>query len=239
MDLRTSLDRLVSVAKRRWAVRSAAGTDRGLVCRRLIANLSESGMKRHRKALWPIHSPGRARRTGVPQTRRCRLEPLEPRAMLSAAAVVDHLFYNAGGQSPAATAASQGSATPPSGAFTPQQIDQAYGINSITFGSVAGDGTGQTIAIVDAYDDPDLLNSTNANFATSDLGQFDAQFHLASAELCQSEPDGRFDASRAGPGRPGATSWEGEEAPTWNGPMPWRPGPASCWWRPIAITSAT
>ena len=33
-------------------------------------------------------------------------------------------------------------------------IRTAYGVNEIGFGAIAGDGTGQTIAIVDAYDDP-------------------------------------------------------------------------------------
>jgi hypothetical protein len=45
----------------------------------------------------------------------------------------------------------------------------AYGVNGILFGSVTGNGTGQTIAIVDAYDDPD---------AASDLNAFSAYFGL-------------------------------------------------------------
>jgi len=54
---------------------------------------------------------------------------------------------------------------------TPAQIRQAYGFNSITFnnGTVAGDGSGTTIAIVDAYNDPNIAN---------DLHQFDLQFGL-------------------------------------------------------------
>ena len=54
----------------------------------------------------------------------------------------------------------------------------AYGIDQLAFGSINGDGTGQTIALVDAYDDPDLVNSTASNFATSDLAMFDKQFGL-------------------------------------------------------------
>ena len=46
--------------------------------------------------------------------------------------------------------------SPPYGAYTPAQIQQAYGFNKISFGAVRGDGTGQTIAIVDAYDDPNI-----------------------------------------------------------------------------------
>ena len=47
----------------------------------------------------------------------------------------------------------------------------AYGINQITFnnGTVAGDGSGTTIAIVDAYNDPNIAN---------DLHQFDLAVRL-------------------------------------------------------------
>ena len=53
------------------------------------------------------------------------------------------------------------------------RLQTAYGLGNIKFGSVTGDGAGQTIAIVDAYDDPSFLNTTNPNFANSDLAQFD------------------------------------------------------------------
>src|SRR5579875_1285767 len=55
--------------------------------------------------------------------------------------------------------------------FSPQQISQAYGFNQIYFqnGAVKGDGSGQTIAIVDAYNQPNLA---------SDLHTFDATYGL-------------------------------------------------------------
>lgn len=58
----------------------------------------------------------------------------------------------------------------PSG-YTPSQVRQAYGFNQITFsnGTIQGDGSGQTIAIVDAYDSPTIA---------SDLHQFDLAFGL-------------------------------------------------------------
>jgi hypothetical protein len=63
--------------------------------------------------------------------------------------------------------------TPPTGAYTPGQIRQAYGFDQVAFSlngtSVVGDGTGQTIAIVDAYNDPNLRN---------DLDTFDSQFSV-------------------------------------------------------------
>jgi len=61
----------------------------------------------------------------------------------------------------------------PGGAFSPQQIRTAYGINSLS-----QEGAGQTIAIIDAYDDPDLVSSTRAAYASSDLHRFDAYYGL-------------------------------------------------------------
>lgn len=58
--------------------------------------------------------------------------------------------------------------------LTPTQIRHAYGIDNL-----AWTGAGQTIAIVDAYDSPNLVNSTSSSFSTSDLAKFDAQFGLA------------------------------------------------------------
>jgi subtilase family serine protease len=60
--------------------------------------------------------------------------------------------------------------------FTPAQISHAYGIDNIKFGTVKGDGTGQTIAIVDAYDAPNIA---------ADLAFFDnnSKFTLPTAAL--------------------------------------------------------
>jgi subtilase family serine protease len=55
--------------------------------------------------------------------------------------------------------------------YTPLQIRAAYGVNNIAFpGSVTGDGSGQTIAIVDAYYDPTI---------TADVATFSQRFGLA------------------------------------------------------------
>jgi subtilase family serine protease len=51
--------------------------------------------------------------------------------------------------------------------FTPAQVRQAYGFDQVTL-----DGAGQTIAIVDAYDDPNIA---------SDLAAFDTQFGVPDA----------------------------------------------------------
>ncbi|MGA2255638.1 MAG: S53 family peptidase, partial [Thermoguttaceae bacterium] len=52
-------------------------------------------------------------------------------------------------------------------AYTPAQIRTAYGINDLSL-----DGTGQTIAIVDAYDDPQIYQALDA---------FDGQFGLTTS----------------------------------------------------------
>jgi subtilase family serine protease len=100
------------------------------------------------------------------------VEVLEEMTMPSAVTfsptyVLSHL-HHAGG-----TAHPQSSPSPPSGAMTPSEIRTAYGVNGITFTNngqtVTADGTGQVIAIVDAFDDP--------NIAT-DLANFDTQFSL-------------------------------------------------------------
>ena len=61
--------------------------------------------------------------------------------------------------------------TSPSG-YSPAQIRAAYGINSVTFsnGTISGDGAGETIAIIDAYSDPNIA---------SDLAAFDAEYGLS------------------------------------------------------------
>ncbi len=66
----------------------------------------------------------------------------------------------------------------PSG-YTPAQITSAYGLNGISFTSssgtkVTGDGSGQTIAVIEMYSDPNIQASLNA---------FDAQFNLPNTTL--------------------------------------------------------
>lgn len=96
--------------------------------------------------------------------RRCRLsvEELEPRKLLSDGLPDYTLKYFADGVTPF------NSSSPTS--FSPSQIRHAYGFDQIVLPNGASpDGTGTTIAIVDAYDDPNIVN---------DLHQFDLQFGL-------------------------------------------------------------
>ncbi|HTU23304.1 MAG TPA: S53 family peptidase [Gemmataceae bacterium] len=66
-----------------------------------------------------------------------------------------------------------GGTTPPTGSFSPSQIIQAYAFNQISFASYTGNtlpGAGQTIAIIGAYNDPDIA---------SDLQTFDSYYGIA------------------------------------------------------------
>ena len=54
--------------------------------------------------------------------------------------------------------------------LTPAQVKAAYGFTGINFNGIVGNGAGQTIAIVDAYSDPNIV---------SDLAKFDQTFGLA------------------------------------------------------------
>src|SRR4051812_19412295 len=87
------------------------------------------------------------------RTEPCRslnIEFLETRALMAATAAID--------------------------GFTPSGIRHAYGFDDVTIagGSVAADGSGQTIAIVDAFNDPNIV---------ADLKAFDTQFGLPAADL--------------------------------------------------------
>jgi hypothetical protein len=99
--------------------------------------------------------------------------------------------------------------------LTPQQVRTAYGFDGIAFGTVASDGTGQVIAIVNAYDNPRLVDSSAADFGSSDLARFDRQYGLPDPpsflKVNQSGgPTGLPGTDPAGAGTPG--NWEVEEA---------------------------
>jgi hypothetical protein len=65
--------------------------------------------------------------------------------------------------------------------YTPAQIRHAYAFDQISLNGVAGDGSGQTIAIVDAYDDPSI---------GADLHQFDLAFGLPDPVLMKVNQSG-------------------------------------------------
>jgi subtilase family serine protease len=74
--------------------------------------------------------------------------------------------------------------------YTPQQISQAYGFNSTTLpGGQLATGAGQTIAVVDAYYDPNIAG---------DLATFDAQFGLRAPPSFQQVRMGGVTATDSG-----------------------------------------
>src|SRR5271157_5937008 len=126
-------------------------------------------------------------------TLRClkpRIDDLEPRALLSTASLSAHTTFQV---RPFA------SGGPPSGAYTPAQLQEAYGFNSITFNGVAGTGSGETIAIVDAYDDPNIQ---------SDLNTFDSYFGLPATTVTRVNETG----GTSYPASDSTGGWEVEES---------------------------
>ncbi len=121
---------------------------------------------------------------GLPRYhRRLACEALETRRLLSvvpqlpagwqATPIADPIYFS--------TADASGSTTPLG--LTPNQIRGAYGLgsytsgvlsNGISFAGIPGDGRGQTIAIVDAYDDPNAASDLNAFSSTFGLPTFNA-----------------------------------------------------------------
>jgi hypothetical protein len=136
------------------------------------------------------------------------VEMMEPRTLLSVSAAVHHkpvpavhhvtkpvkhpvvkkthgpaakpgaVIFGKPSSNPFATPNSGPTPGPPG--FEPNQLRHFYNVDSVTFGQIAGDGSGQTIAIIDAYDQSHLLPTTDPNYATSgsDLYEFDQQFGL-------------------------------------------------------------
>ncbi len=70
------------------------------------------------------------------------------------------------------------SRTPNSSGYTPQQLQDAYGVNLVTFGKVQGTGLGQTIAVIDAYNNPSFADSGTSAYVGSALYEFDKEFDL-------------------------------------------------------------
>ncbi|MDB5334080.1 MAG: hypothetical protein JWP03_5231 [Phycisphaerales bacterium] len=80
--------------------------------------------------------------------------------------------HHATANSSAITAAYSGSAS--ASGLTPAQVRGAYGVSGISFNGITGDGTGETIAIIDAYDDPNALGDLNAFSSHFNLPAFNS-----------------------------------------------------------------
>ena len=94
--------------------------------------------------------------------RRRLAESLEPRWLLAGEAISSIEAHTNLVVRAAATSGATG--------MSPAEIRNAYAFNQIQFNGVSGDGSGQTIAIVDAYDDPNIA---------SDLAVFDQTYGIA------------------------------------------------------------
>jgi subtilase family serine protease len=86
-----------------------------------------------------------------------RVETLEPRQLLAVASAAGPVLEPLG-----LTPFPMGGAGPTG--YTPTQIRHAYGFDSLQFngGSSSSDGSGQTVAILVAYDNPNVLNDVMA-----------------------------------------------------------------------------
>jgi subtilase family serine protease len=91
--------------------------------------------------------------------------------------------------------------------YMPAQIKQAYGFDQVSFTrslslnghpiyfTVPGDGSGQTIAIVDAYDDPSIFSDVNTFDQTFSVSQYDSRslynaYGSSSSWLTKVTPEG-------------------------------------------------
>jgi hypothetical protein len=108
--------------------------------------------------------------------------------------------------------------------YSAAQIRAAYGINSIpNFGSATADGTGQTIAIVDAYNDPSIITDLDGfdqamTLTTNSTQTLFQQYGAAASILTVYNQSGtNITANIANSGRGGVPTedptgdWEGEE----------------------------
>ena len=140
-----------------------------------------------------------SRTSGRQQGRSLNFECLEPRAMMSANKIIN--VQGPVGPSTGPVATPTGTASPivgtmrttNTGPFTPAQIRSIYGFDKLSL-----NGAGTTIAIVDAYDDPTLIQ---------DLHVFDQKFGLPDSNVTiAKEIDGDGNPPRAD------TGWSTETA---------------------------
>jgi subtilase family serine protease len=124
------------------------------------------------RALWPRSHTIRSHRPARRLREALRLEELESRALPS---VSPPAGWTASPLLDGVTPLAGASGT---SAYTPSQIRSAYGFNNLPY-----DGAGQTIAIVDAFDDPTIA---------ADLAAFDKHFGLAAPpSFVKATPQGR------------------------------------------------
>jgi hypothetical protein len=111
--------------------------------------------------------PGRpTERMSQQQARCCLIEILEERLLLSATASPTFVIQS---HSSAGIAPNTSGGVAP---IDPAQMRAAYGVSQISFNGTAGTGAGQTIAIVDAYNDPNIISDASSFSSRFGLQQF-------------------------------------------------------------------
>ncbi len=156
----------------------------------------------------PRKSATRKDRSRRPSAR-LAFEQLEDRRLLSGQPVASAFHTNYVRYLPAGQVhPADGGSTIPDG-LTPVQVRTAYGLPQVTFsnGTITGDGSGQTIAIVDAYDDPTIA---------ADLHSFDVAFGLPDPpsfkRVAQDGTTNYPTTDPSGSAGEGDDTWEVEEA---------------------------
>jgi hypothetical protein len=96
------------------------------------------------------------------------IDTLEDRLLLSATASPTFVLSGHFSASNLSPSVSPATVAP----IDPAQMRAAYGVNSIMFGNTAGTGAGQTIALVDAYNDPTIMSDANTFSSRFGLQQF-------------------------------------------------------------------
>ena len=124
-------------------------------------------------------------------------------------------------------------AAPADPVYTPAQIKQAYGFDQVPY-----DGTGQTIAIVDAYSDPNIFGDADVFDQTFSVSRFNPSslytaYGPSSQWLSVLQPNG------PPPTAPPNTNWGAEISLDVEWRTRSRPGPISCSSRPYPIVAPT
>ncbi len=121
--------------------------------------------------------------------------------------------------------------------YSPQQIDAAYGVDLVSFGGTAGTGAGVTVAIVDAYDDADVVSDANVFSDAFDL----PNFNVGGPTLQVYNEAGALGRRRRTLRRPAPSKWTGLRKRLWtsNGFTPSRRWRTSTSLKPRLKISAT
>ena len=171
--------------------------------------------------------PSRLQDRGLSARRRpMRLEPLEPRMLLASAALFPPLAASPADSAvvmpPLQTASPLGSSSP-GGAFSPQQIQAAYGINLLSQNGAGRRSPSSTPTTTRTW------SAAARGYSSSDLHNFDAYYGLP--DFGGSGPTFTKLDQNGGTNYPatqsGGSNWEWKKPWTWNGHTPSRRRPTS------------